>query len=206
MNRTPQTPVAPLAKLIRSIVKERPGIHFRGLGRAANVSSTGQLRHHIDRLYRRGDLIEVEDGRFRRYFVPSDQGARVREGLARFARRVPKKIARILIKGKLNRTELREELGCADSTLGYHLRRMVRKGDLTRTPTASCCFYALSDPGFIREIIQRQDAVKESLEDEDGFADPPHNPAVQTSTVSAPTHRMIVEASASAESAASSWA
>lgn len=196
MNRTAHAPVAPVAQLICSIVKERPGIHFRGLGRAANLSSTGQLRHHIDRLGRRGALIEVEDGRFRRYFVPGDHDARVRQGLARFARRVPNMIARALINGTLNRTELRRRLGCADSTLGYHLRRMVRMGDLTRTPTATCCLYGLSDAEFVREILQHQDAV----------ANGSHQPVTEPPTSYETIQRLIASKPATKESSASSWA
>lgn len=204
MNAATLAPMAPVAKLICSIVKDRPGIHFRELGRAANVSSTGQLRHHIDRLGRRGALLEVEDGRFRRYFVPGDHDARVRHGLARFSRRVPSVIARALIDGPLNRTSLRRRLGCADSTLGYHLRRMVRAGDLNRTPTTTCCLYGLSDPPFVREILRRQDAVTQRLEREYADAQPSNRSTVPTPN--APSHGIIAQESASTEPSAPPWA
>lgn len=155
MNRNQRPELAPIAQLLCTIVRQSPGIHFRGLARAANVSSTGQLRHHLDRLGRRGAVIEVEDGRFKRFFVPGDHDAKVRHGLARFARRVPRVIGRLLLQRTMNRTELRRSLGCADSTLGYHLSRMVSMGDLIRTPGPNCCLYSLADPEFVRELLQR---------------------------------------------------
>jgi hypothetical protein len=80
VNRNRGVRVAPVAQLLCQVVKERPGTHFRGLARAANVSSTGQVRHHLDRL---GSVIEVVDGSFRRFFVPGDHDARPREGPVR---------------------------------------------------------------------------------------------------------------------------
>jgi len=186
VNRNQRPDIAPIAQLLCSIVRERPGIHFRGLARAANVSSTGQLRHHLDRLGRRGAVIEVEDGRFKRFFVPGDHDANVRHGLARFARRVPRVIGRLLLQRTMNRTELRRTLGCADSTLGYHLSRMVSMGDLVRTPGPNCCLYSLADPEFVRELLQRQ-AIAHSHTAEG---------AAQTPSVAAATQLNVPQASA----------
>lgn len=151
---------APVALSLCSIVKRSPGIHFRGLGRAANVSSAGQLRHHIDRLERHGALIEVEDGRFKRFFVPDAYDTRIREGLARFSRRVPHLIGKLLVDQTLNRTELRRKLGCADSTLGYHLTRMISMGDVVRVPGRNCCLYSLADREFVRQLLLRKEAAQ----------------------------------------------
>lgn len=159
MSRHLRGQLAPVSLLLRTIVKKSPGIHFRGLGRAANVASAGQLRHHIDRLGRRGELIELRDGRFKRFFVPGDHDARVRQGLARFARRVPHFIGRLLLEGAMNRTELRRSLGCADSTLGYHLSRMVGSGDVMRTRGIKSTMYSLADPEFVRQILLRHAAA-----------------------------------------------
>lgn len=155
MSRSRPAAIAPIALLVCDIVRQSPGIHFRGLARAARVTSAGQLRHHLDRLGRRGALIEVEDGRFKRFFVPGDHDARVRQGLTRFARRVPRLIGHLLMKRPLNRTQLRRHLGCADSTLGYHLTRMVKAGDLTRTKGPNHCLYALMDPAFVGDVLRR---------------------------------------------------
>jgi hypothetical protein len=152
--------VAPVPVLLRTIVEENPGIHFRGLGRAANLSSMGQLRHHVDRLGHRGELIEVQDGQFKRFFVPGDHDARVRTGLARFARRVPRRIGSLLLERAMSRTELRRSLNCADSTLGYHLSRMVGTGDVTRDRGRRCVMYSLADPGFVRQLLVRHAAAQ----------------------------------------------
>lgn len=196
MNRNQRPEMAPIAQLLCTIVRQSPGIHFRGLARAANVSSTGQLRHHLDRLGRRGAVIEVEDGRFKRFFVPGDHDAKVRHGLARFARRVPRVIGRLLLQRTMNRTELRRSLGCADSTLGYHLSRMVSMGDLIRTPGPNCCLYSLADAEFVRELLQRH-AIAQSHGPE-GAAQAPSVAATTAINVAQATAVVAEEAKASA--------
>ena len=139
---------------IARVVREHPGIHFRGLGRAAQVSSAGQLRHHLDRLERDGTLVEVEDGRYKRFFVAGQHDPKVRPEIARFSREVPRRIATLLLGHSMNRTELRRSLGCADSTLGYHLSRMVMLGDLAKTRGTNCCHYSLTREELVRGILR----------------------------------------------------
>ncbi|MEA3137755.1 MAG: hypothetical protein QOC71_2036 [Thermoplasmata archaeon] len=146
-------PVSRVGLSIRQAVKEQPGIHFRGLARAANVTSAGQLRHHLDRLEHQGVLVEVEDGRYKRFFVAGDQDPKLRAEMARFARAVPRRIAKLLLVSPMNRTELRHSLGCADSTLGYHLTRMVLLGDLARVRGPSSCLYSLTRAETVRKML-----------------------------------------------------
>lgn len=138
---------------LTQIVDERPGIHFRELKRAADLTSNGQLRHHIDRLKRDGVLVEIKDGGFKRFFIAGEHDPELRRGLARFARRVPRLIAKLLLRETLNRTQLRQRLDCADSTLGYHLNRMIELGDLERDRRGNMCLYSLRDPDFVRRVL-----------------------------------------------------
>ncbi len=154
------------------IVKEQPAIHFRGLKRAADLSSNGQLRHHLDQLESENALIEVEDGGYTRYFIPGEYNPELRNGLARFARSVPRTIGKLLLNGPLSRTELREALGCADSTLGYHLNRMMELGDLERDPRPNRTLYKLVDPPFVARVLQ---ALGENVQN-------PHDPTERTRT------------------------
>lgn len=159
-NRQPVR-VSEVSLNIRRAVLEQPGIHFRGLGRAARVTSAGQLRHHLDRLERQGQIIEVEDGRYKRFFVPGDHDPKLRGEMARFARVVPRRIAKLLLVNPMNRTELRRSLGCADSTLGYHLTRMVMLGDLARLRGPNSCVYSLANEETVRKMLVLQSAKAE---------------------------------------------
>jgi DNA-binding HxlR family transcriptional regulator len=160
MMRRPH-PVSQVGLSIRRAVKENPGIHFRGLARAAHVTSAGQLRHHLDRLQHQGVLVEVEDGRYKRFFTAGDQDPKLRAEMARFSRAVPRRIARLLLTSPMNRTELRRSLGCADSTLGYHLSRMVLLGDLARTRGPISCLYSLTSEETVRKMLLIQGALAE---------------------------------------------
>lgn len=155
MTRRPLRP-SPVSQAICRIVQARPGIHFRDLGRAAGLPSAGQLRHHLDRLRRQGLVLEFADGRYRRYFALQGHDARLRGPICRFARPIPQRIGRALLAGPLNRTALRRTLDLADSTLGYHLARMVAAGDLARTKGVNCCNYSLVDADLVREVVHLQ--------------------------------------------------
>lgn len=150
-----------VADRIHSIVRERPAIHFRGLKRAADVSSNGQLRHHIDQLEREDLLIELEDGGYTRFFITGQHPPELRDGLTRFARRVPRIIARLLLDGSMIRTDLRQALGCADSTLGYHLNRMLEQGDIQRDRSNGRSLYSLTDPDFVQRVLAEFEDIDE---------------------------------------------
>ncbi|HET6398191.1 MAG TPA: hypothetical protein VFH47_01395 [Candidatus Thermoplasmatota archaeon] len=155
--RAVEAPVSEVGLALCRIIKDRPGIHFRGLARAAHVTSAGQLRHHIDRLKRQGRIVEVQDGRYKRFFMAGHHDPNLRPGLARFSRPVPRQIGRLLLNRPMNRTELRRSLGCADSTLGYHLKRMVQMGDLEKARGRNCCRYTLRDQELVRRVLMMQD-------------------------------------------------
>jgi DNA-binding transcriptional ArsR family regulator len=133
-------------------VSEQPGIHFRGLARAATLPA-GQLRHHLDRLVRRGILVELEDGGYKRFFLAGKHDPRLRPALALFARRVPRRIGSLLLLRPMTRTELRRHLGCGDSTLGFHLARMVQAQVVTKQRDRSGCRYALAEPELARQAL-----------------------------------------------------
>lgn len=152
----PEAAARDIGRTLFTIVQEQPGVHFRGLARAARLTSAGQLRHHLDRLERDGLVVELSDGRYKRFFVTSNHDAEMRPGLARFSRLVPRRIGQLLLAGPMNRTALRRSLGCADSTLGYHLKRMLESGDLHRKRDGLGCHYGLSDHDFVRRLLRQQ--------------------------------------------------
>jgi DNA-binding transcriptional ArsR family regulator len=140
------------------VVSEQPGIHFRGLARAATLPA-GQLRHHLDRLVRRGILVELEDGGYKRFFLAGKHDPRLRPALALFARRVPRRIGSLLLLRPMTRTELRRHLGCGDSTLGFHLARMVQAQVVTKQRDRSGCRYALAEPELARQALAMRAAA-----------------------------------------------
>ncbi len=145
---------SPVGNQLLEIVRTQPGIHFRALERAADLHSAGQLRHHVDRMLHKGTLIEVPDGGYTRYFVANEHDRRLRPRLARFARPIPRRIGILLMEQTLNRTELRHRLRCADSTLGYYLKRMEKEGDIIKCKGKTCCQYKLADKEGLREVLK----------------------------------------------------
>lgn len=159
-NSRPPRGQGEVASRIHALVRQNPGLHFRELGRLAGLRSTGQLRHHLDSLTRRRLVLEIADGRFRRYF-PAGQPAEIQPHLARLARPLPRRIVSILLSTPLGRTGLRRQLACADSTLGYHLQRLLHAGDVEQVHDGRGTRYALVDPERIRRILQAQECLEQ---------------------------------------------
>lgn len=154
--KTTETVPEGVGATVHRVIREQPGIHFRALERAAGLSSAGQLRHHLDQLSRRGHLVEVRDGGYSRFFIANDHDRHIRPLLARFARPVPRRIAKLLLRGRMTRTDIRKALACADSTLGYYLARMHRQGDLVKIQHAGSTEYDLADPEAVRKVFDIQ--------------------------------------------------
>jgi DNA-binding MarR family transcriptional regulator len=165
-----EQPLSEAGLRICRVVSEQPGIHFRGLARAATLPA-GQLRHHLDRLVRRGILVELEDGGYKRFFLAGKHDPRLRPALALFARRVPRRIGSLLLMRPMTRTELRRHLGCGDSTLGFHLARMVQAQVVTKQRDRSGCRYALAEPALARQALSMRSAGSPV---EERLPDPPH--------------------------------
>lgn len=122
----------PLHERIEHAVRGNPGVHFRALGRVVGVESSGQLRHHLDRLLRDKRILETQEGRFKRYFS-AQYNADLIPHILVLCRPVPNAIVSALqAEGPMARTDLRRRLGVADSTLGYHLKRLLAHGDVQR--------------------------------------------------------------------------
>jgi hypothetical protein len=145
----PTLPPSPVARRIHAAIQAHPGIHFRGLQRAAQVTSAGQLRHHLDRLRRLNIATELSDGGFTRYFLRDAHEAGDRA--ARLSRPLARHLARALLTGPATRTQLRRDAGCADSTLGYQLRRLLAAGDLVRREDGR---YDLADAEAVRRVLR----------------------------------------------------
>lgn len=143
--------ISPVGVRLYDAVRANPGIKFRALGRAVDIRSMGQLRHHVDRLCRSGMIVELTDGGFRRYCVPGHHDSSIDPLFSRLARPAVQRIARLLLAGALTRTTIRKALGCSDSTAGYHLSRMVDNGDLAKIRVDNRCFYAVVDADRMRE-------------------------------------------------------
>lgn len=169
---------SPVAQNLVAIIHENPGIHFRELERAAKLASTGQLRHHVDRLQRSGKIVEAQDGGFHRFFIAGDHDRRLRQRMIRFSRPLAQRLARVLLVRPMTRSEIRRTLSCAESTLGYYLCRMEEAGDIQREVSTSGHVYSLVDPDAVREVLKAQRAAMDSAYEESRSVRPAHLQAI----------------------------
>lgn len=114
-----------IRQAIRHALQAYPGMHFRGLGRRIGVTSSGQLRHHLDVLAKENVVVEVREGKFVRYYL-AGQEPKDLQVHAMLSRPVPNHIVRALQTGPMKRSTLRTIIGKSDTTMAYHLDRLLR--------------------------------------------------------------------------------
>jgi predicted transcriptional regulator len=112
---------------LHGIITEKPGIHYSAIKEEFGLSN-GEAAYHLDVLERERFIRSVRDGRLKRFYA-------ARTKAWKNPRMTPEKIRETILevvkeKPDISQMELIEELGIARDTVGYHLREMVKEGDL----------------------------------------------------------------------------
>jgi predicted transcriptional regulator len=148
---------------IYEFVSQHPGTHMREMERELSMP-VGLLSYHLDYMAKRG-VLKVEDDGYRKSYFPSDRfHLHDRRMLAMLRQPVPRKIVmHILIQGPTTFNQLLIVMGCAKSTLSYHLGRMVRRGVLGVEKKDKESRYFLQDEFATADLLI---ALRESLDND----------------------------------------
>jgi len=105
-------------------VGANPGVHFNGLVRALDLA-TGQVQYHVRRL-RDEDRLVVEECCGRTHYYPEGYDAWERGALALLRRETSADVVALLLaRGEQSPSTVADELDVADSTVAYHVGRLV---------------------------------------------------------------------------------
>lgn len=146
---------------IYQYVSKHPGAYHREMERELGLQ-TGVLSYHLDYMERRQILRAEHDGYRKRYFPADRFHLRDRKTISILKQPAPRKILiSILINGPSTFSQLLREMGCAKSTLSYHLGRMVRREILNVEKKDKESWYSIKDPDAAADLLV---ALRESLE------------------------------------------
>ncbi len=115
------------AELMEAIQSE-PGIHHSRLADRTGMGQ-GQLSHHLSMMVRAGLLTAVRRGKFTTYFVKGTVDAPIMQGMhAVRSRAGARALQAISHRPGIALRPLAKQVGCSESTLRHHVRRLRAAG------------------------------------------------------------------------------
>ncbi|MEM0448775.1 MAG: helix-turn-helix domain-containing protein [Methanomassiliicoccales archaeon] len=138
---------------IYQYIKSHPGTYLREMERELGME-TGVLSYHLRYMEKRNVIRVEDDGYWKRYF-PSDRfHIRDRRTISVLMQPTPRRIVMyLLIHGKSSYNQILQEIGCAKSTLSYHLKRMVNRGILSLEKRDRESWYDIRDADATADLI-----------------------------------------------------
>ncbi|MBS3781932.1 MAG: helix-turn-helix domain-containing protein [Candidatus Thermoplasmatota archaeon] len=152
-------------KKIYELIEEFPGLHMREIKRRTDMSMN-LVRYHLSQLKRYKVVEEVEEGEYKRYY-PKKGEKRVdledKRYLALLREEIPLAVVVYLLsEGEpVSHGDIKEELDIAASTLSYHLKKMRKKGLLTREGRQ----YWLTNPEEISNLLVKYEPPKDVIDE-----------------------------------------
>lgn len=134
-------------------VADEPGVHFNGLVRALDLA-TGQVQYHLRQLREEG-VVVAEDCCGRTHLYPDGYDPWERHAMALLRRETTADVVTVLLtRGECSPAAVADELDLADSTVAYHVDRLVDHGVVARRHRAD---------GGVRLALRREAATAELL-------------------------------------------
>ena len=126
---------------LHGIIVERPGIHYGALLKEFDLRN-GAAAYHLDVLEKEHFIKSVRDGRMKRFYSTN---TRIPEDLRATPEEVREQI-HVLVRERpgIAQKEIIEELGIDRDTVGYHLREMVKGGQLKNSREGKYTVYRIA--------------------------------------------------------------
>jgi predicted transcriptional regulator len=140
---------------IYSLITMSPGLHFREIQRRTGMAS-GQCTYHLDRLQKVGLVKASVDGNHVRYYPHAGMDGRERRVLELARQKSVRHILLYLLRfGRLNHEQLANSLGLSQSTVTWHLSRLVEGRIIDKEVLGRKSFYSVNDPPLVKMIITK---------------------------------------------------
>jgi len=147
-----------MKQLILEAIEEYPGLHFRGVARELDTS-TSLARYHLDQLIDEEKIRSEEVGGYVRYFPTdefdelSDEG---REKLNVLRQEKPLEIVLAILQfGSMRHKELHEIVPGSKGTLTYHLNKLIDADIVRRVRRGEDKGFHLVDEDETRRLAAR---------------------------------------------------
>jgi len=149
-------------RAIYELVSSQPGLHLREIQRRLGMH-INLVEYHLGHLIRSELVVEVKDAGYSRYFPTSPPGegagtdrltSQEKRVLALLRQPMPLRIIVFLLAtGHAQHRELCAHLGCAPSTLTYHMRRIVAQQVASQVTAGEGKGYSLVDRRGVARLL-----------------------------------------------------
>jgi predicted transcriptional regulator len=139
-------------RIIFEHIRDNPGTHIREMERELNLS-IGVLTYHLDQL--EGARLIRSEGENRRSYFKADDFTHADRRIIAVLRssRVEQIVVVLLEKENVSFRELKERLGISNSTLSYHMSRLVRSEIVMITTVNREKYFRLVDRGSVLSAL-----------------------------------------------------
>jgi predicted transcriptional regulator len=149
---------------IYELVSSQPGLHLREIARRLGMH-INLVEYHLGHLIRSELVVEVRDAGYSRYFPTGPPGGGAGAGADRLTSQEKRVLAllrqpmplRIIVylvaAGRAQHRELCAHLGCAPSTLTYHMQRLVAQQVASQVTAGEGKGYSLVDRRGIARLL-----------------------------------------------------
>ena len=156
----------PLRRKIYNIVRENAGCHFREVERRSGFS-VGIVKYHLDYLTRYGIIRQEKTGNNVRYFpIELSSGEKRLLGLLR-SKSQRHIIIFLVMKGASTNKSIANFAGLSQSTISWHLQRLLKEGVVGAKKEKDGTFYELQveKERIIKLLIAYKESFLDSLVD-----------------------------------------
>lgn len=140
-------------KRIFEVVRQNPGVHFRGLQRLTKMP-IGVLTYHLDYLADRGLLTVDKQESFTRYFPEGRISREKQRMLAMLRQEIPRGIILFLLMNPgATHGQVLENFTISGGTLSYHVKKLVSSGIISVERTGRESRLTVIEPDKISDLL-----------------------------------------------------
>ncbi len=156
--------ISPRDQIYSTIVKN-PGLHFREIQRRVGYA-TGAMQYHIDYLRKKNFIREEKEGKFSRFYAVGENMVDTTIMNLLRQEQVRKILLLLLNKRRATIKTISKEFGMSNSTLTFHLKKLVDSGIVEERNTQGKTFYSIKNKEpIIEHLIVYKKSFLDSLVD-----------------------------------------
>lgn len=135
------------------LILEYPGLHFREIVRRSGMSSSN-VEYHLRYLVKHEILVEVKDGKLKRFYVQGKVGHEDKQILSVLRKEIPRGIVLfILLEPGSTASDMQEVFELSDSQINYYTKRLLDKGIMRKDDGGGEASYYVNNEDKVASVL-----------------------------------------------------
>ena len=116
-----------IRRMIYNFILKNPGLHERELSRQLKIPKT-TMNYHLNYLQKQDLIVSINEKRYLRFYIKQRVGFVDKQILSIIRQEVPRRIILFLFAyPERSRIEISRDLEKSDTTISFHLKKMLKK-------------------------------------------------------------------------------